>query len=240
MKIAIATDAWFPQVNGVVRTLAATVAELDRRGYEVELITPKRFATLPMPGYSSIRLALAPRSASSPLRSDIRFSDVVALIEEDAREIRQADPEEAAELLHQAGLAYQAAGDHRAASRIFADAAEDDPGASYIRYDLAQSLIALNDDSAAEKQLEQVVRIARASDTYDLRIGFAQRDLALIAMRQERYADAVQLMLAALDDYRWAYLPHAHETLAQAYDRLGDADQAGKWRHREAFLQGRD
>lgn len=61
MKIAIATDAWFPQVNGVVRTLAATVAELDRRGYEVELITPKRFATLPMPGYSSIRFALAPR-----------------------------------------------------------------------------------------------------------------------------------------------------------------------------------
>jgi glycosyltransferase involved in cell wall biosynthesis len=61
MKIAIATDAWFPQVNGVVRTLAATVAELDRRGYEVELITPERFATVPMPGYSSIRLALAPR-----------------------------------------------------------------------------------------------------------------------------------------------------------------------------------
>lgn len=61
MKIAIATDAWYPQVNGVVRTLAATVAELDRRGYEVELITPERFTTVPMPGYSSIRLALAPR-----------------------------------------------------------------------------------------------------------------------------------------------------------------------------------
>lgn len=61
MKIAIATDAWYPQVNGVVRTLAATVAELDRRGYEVELITPERFTTVPMPGYSTIRLALAPR-----------------------------------------------------------------------------------------------------------------------------------------------------------------------------------
>ncbi|MCZ8320813.1 MAG: glycosyltransferase family 1 protein [Novosphingobium sp.] len=61
MRIAIATDAWFPQVNGVVRTLAATVAELDRRGYEVELITPENFATLPMPGYASIRLAMAPR-----------------------------------------------------------------------------------------------------------------------------------------------------------------------------------
>jgi glycosyltransferase involved in cell wall biosynthesis len=61
MRIAIATDAWYPQVNGVVRTLAATVAELDRRGYEVELVTPQRFVTVPMPGYSSIRLALAPR-----------------------------------------------------------------------------------------------------------------------------------------------------------------------------------
>lgn len=63
MRIAIATDAWFPQVNGVVRTLAATVAELDRRGYEVELVTPERFFTVPMPGYSAIRLALAPRFA---------------------------------------------------------------------------------------------------------------------------------------------------------------------------------
>ena len=61
MKIAIATDAWFPQVNGVVRTLSATIAELDRRGIEVELITPERFFTVPMPGYSQIRLALAPR-----------------------------------------------------------------------------------------------------------------------------------------------------------------------------------
>lgn len=61
MRIAIATDAWFPQVNGVARTLAATVAELDRRGYEIELITPARFLTVPMPGYDSIRFALAPR-----------------------------------------------------------------------------------------------------------------------------------------------------------------------------------
>jgi glycosyltransferase involved in cell wall biosynthesis len=61
MKIAICTDAWYPQINGVVRTLAATVAELDRRGYEVELITPERFTTVPLPGYSSIRLAMAPR-----------------------------------------------------------------------------------------------------------------------------------------------------------------------------------
>ena len=61
LRIALATDAWFPQVNGVVRTLAATVSELTRRGHEVELITPERFRTLPMPGYASIRVAMAPR-----------------------------------------------------------------------------------------------------------------------------------------------------------------------------------
>ncbi len=61
MRLAIATDAWFPQVNGVVRTLSATVVELDRRGHEVELITPQRFLTVPMPGYSQIRLAMTPR-----------------------------------------------------------------------------------------------------------------------------------------------------------------------------------
>lgn len=67
MRIAIATDAWFPQVNGVVRTLAATVSELDRRGCEVELITPEKFLTVPLPGYKSIEVALAPRFSARKL-----------------------------------------------------------------------------------------------------------------------------------------------------------------------------
>jgi len=67
MRIAIATDAWFPQINGVVRTLAATVSELDRRGYEVELITPDRFKTLRLPGYRSIDVAIAPRFSARRL-----------------------------------------------------------------------------------------------------------------------------------------------------------------------------
>jgi len=72
VRIAIATDAWYPQVNGVVRTLASTVAILDRRGHEVELITPERFTTVPMPGYSSIRLALAPRFNLRRMLNDFR------------------------------------------------------------------------------------------------------------------------------------------------------------------------
>lgn len=61
MKLALATDAWLPQVNGVVRSLSATLDELRARGHSVETITPDRFLTLPMPGYASIRLAMAPR-----------------------------------------------------------------------------------------------------------------------------------------------------------------------------------
>jgi glycosyltransferase involved in cell wall biosynthesis len=61
MKLTLATDAWLPQVNGVVRSLSATLDELLRRGHEVETVTPEHFLTLPMPGYASIRLAMAPR-----------------------------------------------------------------------------------------------------------------------------------------------------------------------------------
>jgi glycosyltransferase involved in cell wall biosynthesis len=61
VKIAIATDAWFPQINGVVRTLSTTINMLLDRGFEIELITPDQFITVPMPGYREIRLAVAPR-----------------------------------------------------------------------------------------------------------------------------------------------------------------------------------
>ena len=58
MKIALATDAWQPQVNGVVRSLTATVELLRRDGHEVEVIEPSLFWTLPCPTYPEIRLSL--------------------------------------------------------------------------------------------------------------------------------------------------------------------------------------
>ncbi len=81
LKIAIATDAWYPQINGVVRTLGATVAELDRRGHEVELITPERFLTVPMPGYAAIRLAMAPRFSARRMLDDFK-PDIVHIATE--------------------------------------------------------------------------------------------------------------------------------------------------------------
>jgi glycosyltransferase involved in cell wall biosynthesis len=58
MRILLATDAWEPQVNGVVRTLTRTVAECRALGHEVEIISPDQFKTIPMPTYPEIRLAL--------------------------------------------------------------------------------------------------------------------------------------------------------------------------------------
>jgi glycosyltransferase involved in cell wall biosynthesis len=58
LKLVIATDAWEPQVNGVVRTLQATIREMTRMGLEVEVIHPGRFRTFAMPSYPDIRLAV--------------------------------------------------------------------------------------------------------------------------------------------------------------------------------------
>ena len=59
-RILIVSDAWTPQVNGVVRTLSTIAAELEVMGHSVDVIGPDRFRTIPMPTYPDIRLALFP------------------------------------------------------------------------------------------------------------------------------------------------------------------------------------
>jgi glycosyltransferase involved in cell wall biosynthesis len=59
MRILIVSDAWEPQVNGVVRTLQATVAELRKAGHEVGVVSPDLFRSVPCPSYPEIRLAFA-------------------------------------------------------------------------------------------------------------------------------------------------------------------------------------
>lgn len=60
MKILLVSDAWFPQVNGVVRTLNTVIGELKAMGHAVETITPDQFTTIPCPTYPEIRLACWP------------------------------------------------------------------------------------------------------------------------------------------------------------------------------------
>ncbi|MBX2878734.1 MAG: glycosyltransferase family 1 protein [Granulosicoccus sp.] len=62
MKIAIVTDAWYPQTNGVVNSLSQTGKCLEQMNHKVIFVTPKPFKTIPLPTYPSIRLALFPKS----------------------------------------------------------------------------------------------------------------------------------------------------------------------------------
>lgn len=55
------SDAWYPQVNGVVRALDTTARHIREAGHEVEVLGPDRFRTVPLPTYGEIRIALAHR-----------------------------------------------------------------------------------------------------------------------------------------------------------------------------------
>ena len=60
MKILVVSDAWSPQINGVVITLRNTIRELESQGHTVATITPEGFKSIPCPTYPEIRLALFP------------------------------------------------------------------------------------------------------------------------------------------------------------------------------------
>ena len=60
MRILIITDAWDPQVNGVVRTLKNVIRECTQLGHEIHVIEPTQFHSIPCPTYPEIRLALNP------------------------------------------------------------------------------------------------------------------------------------------------------------------------------------
>jgi glycosyltransferase involved in cell wall biosynthesis len=57
MRILIATDAWEPQINGVVKTLRATIGELEKRGHALRVVAPHLFRRAAMPGYPEIEVA---------------------------------------------------------------------------------------------------------------------------------------------------------------------------------------
>jgi glycosyltransferase involved in cell wall biosynthesis len=72
LRIAIVTDAWWPQVNGVVRTLTETRRELAAIGHDVLMVTPERFRTIPCPTYPEIRLSLAAGGAVARLLDEFK------------------------------------------------------------------------------------------------------------------------------------------------------------------------
>lgn len=82
MKIAIATDAWHPQVNGVVRSISATVECLRTMGHDVRIIGPSAFRTVPCPTYPEIRLALDARQKVAKLLDGFGSEDRIHISSE--------------------------------------------------------------------------------------------------------------------------------------------------------------
>jgi glycosyltransferase involved in cell wall biosynthesis len=72
MKILVATDAWHPQVNGVVRTLAMTAEAAKLLGAETTFLTPQSFRTFALPSYPGLRLALPYAAKIARLIADAR------------------------------------------------------------------------------------------------------------------------------------------------------------------------
>src|ERR1700750_364170 len=65
MRVLIGTDAWHPQVNGVVRTLTSLARTAKGLGVDIEFLSPDGFRTSRLPTYRGRRLALPPRSRTA-------------------------------------------------------------------------------------------------------------------------------------------------------------------------------
>ncbi|ASK87239.1 glycosyltransferase family 4 protein [Sphingorhabdus sp. SMR4y] len=81
MRIALVTDAWHPQVNGVVRTLDTVIALLRERGHEILVISPDQYRSVAAPSYPEIRLAFA-RAGTIGKRIEAFGADAVHLATE--------------------------------------------------------------------------------------------------------------------------------------------------------------
>ncbi len=80
-KIAIITDAWHPQVNGVVTTYAKIIPILEKRGYAVSVIHPGFFRTIPLPFYPEIRLAIFPRRKIRAMLDELKPNAIHIAVE---------------------------------------------------------------------------------------------------------------------------------------------------------------
>jgi glycosyltransferase involved in cell wall biosynthesis len=81
MKVLIATDAWRPQVNGVVRTLGSLARAAAKLGVEIEFLSPDGFWTFPVPTYPGLRLAL-PRRKRIAERIEAARADAIHIATE--------------------------------------------------------------------------------------------------------------------------------------------------------------
>jgi glycosyltransferase involved in cell wall biosynthesis len=76
MRILIATDAWHPQINGVVRTLTTMAEAARERGADIRFLTPEPFRTVGLPGYEGLRVALPSPAKVARLIEDVQPDNI--------------------------------------------------------------------------------------------------------------------------------------------------------------------
>lgn len=81
MRVLVATDAWHPQVNGVVRTLTSLAEAAKGLGVSIEFLTPEGFPSVPLPTYANLRLAL-PGSGEIARRIEAAKADAIHIATE--------------------------------------------------------------------------------------------------------------------------------------------------------------
>ena len=81
MRVLIATDAWHPQINGVVRTLTSLARAAKGLGVSIEFLTPEGFPTVPLPTYANLRLAI-PNSSEIARRIETVNPDAIHIATE--------------------------------------------------------------------------------------------------------------------------------------------------------------
>ena len=77
MRVLVATDAWHPQINGVVRTLTSLARSARNLGVTIEFLSPEGFPSVPLPTYPGLRLALPNRREIGRASCRERVSSVV-------------------------------------------------------------------------------------------------------------------------------------------------------------------
>ena len=78
MRVLVATDAWHPQVNGVVRTLTSLARSARELGVDVAFLSPEGFRSIPVPTYPSLRLAFPTgRTIAAMILSDAIFANIL-------------------------------------------------------------------------------------------------------------------------------------------------------------------
>lgn len=76
MNLVLVTDAWLPQVNGVVTTLVELVKQLEFAGHNVQVVHPGLFETKPCPGYAGIDLAVKPKAKLQKILESSKFDAI--------------------------------------------------------------------------------------------------------------------------------------------------------------------